>query len=316
MKKIVILLSILLVVLFACFIPVTQQKTISIKAPFYNVYNQLNGSAKWIKWRPDLREIYAADSNKISIKNESRNSFVLKYAGQELDVKASAGVFDIFEQNGNKMLNYSYSVVPQKDQDKTSVTVYKKISAFSYVTELFKPAAMADTHINDLKHFMETDSLRYGFNIFRTKVPGSNVILITRTVLSKNMMPEVGKMSALLTEYFNIHKNVKHAGPLIAQFVPRGKDSIQIKAGFYIDNIAPDYKDALYTRMPKGNTLFAVIFNGKFNQRQAAYSALQQYFADHLWQSAILPFEFYLDNKLPLTDTSKVKVQINFTTYF
>jgi hypothetical protein len=68
--------------------------------------------------------------------------------------------------------------------------------------------------------------------------------------------------------------------------------------------------------MPKGGPLFAAKFSGRFSKRQKIYNALQQYFADRHHQPAILPFETYFDGKLPSSDTDKVNIQVNFTSYY
>ena len=68
--------------------------------------------------------------------------------------------------------------------------------------------------------------------------------------------------------------------------------------------------------MPKGGPLYAAKYTGSFNQRKKVYASLHQYFTDHSYQTAILPFESYLDDKLPTSDTDKVNIQLNFSSYF
>jgi len=313
MKKKVILLSLILVIFAAFFIQIPQQKTITIKGSFFNVYRVLVNPAKWEQWRPDLRKAFDADSNKFSIKKDT-GSFTIKYADLELNVK-SGDSFIINEHSDNGNSSYSYVVMPDKTLNKTLITAYKKISAINYLIGKFRPVSFSDTHITDLKNFMETDSLFYGCRILKTKVPESNLIVIDRLVLTKDKFSEAAKMLSTLQQYLKTH-NVKQMQPLIAQFLTKGKDSAQLKVGIFINKKVNSENEITYNRMPKNGTFYVAGFRGRFNERQKVNLGLQQYFTDHLYQAALLPFETYLDNKLPASDTDRINIQVIFPSYF
>jgi effector-binding domain-containing protein len=314
MKKKVIGLLLLLIIFAACFIPVTQQKNILVKTSFLNIYSLLVSPVKWEEWRPDLKKFIDADSSKISIQKDS-GSFIIKYGDLKLDVKSTGNSFDINEHSDNNTINYNYTLLPDKAANKTLITVNKKNSAINYLIGKLKADPFSDTHITDLKNFVETDSLLYGCKIFKTRVPVSNLIVIKREVLSKNKFTEAKQMFDALTQYVKTH-DVKQVRPLIAQFLRIGKDSAQVNVGFFIDKEVTSDKVITFTRMPKGGPLYSTIFRGEFSKRQKAYNSLHQYFIDHRYQSAILPFETYLDNKLPASDTDSVNILVNFSTYF
>ncbi|MDB5007580.1 MAG: hypothetical protein JWP45_1973 [Mucilaginibacter sp.] len=314
MKQKVILSLLALAILSAFFIPVQQQETISVKSSFLNIYSLLAKPDKWQKWRSDLLKVPLADSDKISIKKDT-GSFIIKYAPHELNVAYQGNSFGITENNNDKTINYSYVIIPDTGLTRTLITVYKKINLARYLFGMFKPVSFSDTHVTDLKNFMETDSLRYGYRIFKTRVPEANLIVIRRPVLAKDRFTEAAKMLSALQIYTKTH-NVRQTQPLIAQFLPKGKDSAQVNIGFFIDRETTSYNDITFMRMPKGGPLYSARFSGQFNKRQSVYDGIGQYFIDHKYQSTILPFETYLDNKLPATDTDKVNIQVNFTTYF
>src|ERR1700743_984842 len=102
MKKIVILLSLLIVVIAAWFIPVDIQQNVAIKAPLLNVYRQLSDPLNWEKWRPDIKRILFADSNKVSIKKDSTTSFRIKYADWGLKVITNENLFTVIDSAENK----------------------------------------------------------------------------------------------------------------------------------------------------------------------------------------------------------------------
>lgn len=315
MKKKVIVLIPLLAVLIACFIPVTEEETLTIKTSFFNLYHVLATPAKWKEWRPDLRKIPSADTSKIAIKKDS-GSFSVNYPGIELNVKVRDGVFDVDDHSGNGSLSYTYLPAPTKARDTTVITVDRKTTAVSYLLHHLTAATFKDTHIYDLKTFMQTDSLKYGCNIFKTHAPDVNLIVITKVVPTKDLFIQAAAELAQLQQFAQKHQ-LKQTQPIIAQFLPRLKaDSTQVKVGLFVNKETVSDHDVIFTRMPKGGPQYAARFSGRFNRRQKIYTGLQQYFTDHLYQQAILPFELYLDNKLPTSDTSHVNIQVNFSTYF
>jgi effector-binding domain-containing protein len=314
MKKKIVFAALLLIILTSLFIPVSEQKTVSINASIFNVYNQLVTPGNWENWRPDLKKIAGDDSTKISIQ-KNKGSFVLRYSDLELSVRAAGGIFYIDDGFGKKTSSYSYVLVPDKDPARTSVTVYKETSALSHLVGKFGQMSFAETHIHDLKNFLETDSLHYGFAIVKTKVPNDNLVEIKKEVLTKDKFSQAAQSFSALQQYVRAN-HAKQMQPVIAQFLPRGKDSTRVNVGMYIDKAVKPGKDIIFVTMPKGGPLYSAKFKGRFNQRQKAYSGVQQYFNDHHYQSIILPFETYLDNKLPVSDRSIVNIRVNFSAYF
>jgi hypothetical protein len=318
MKKKIIVLSLFVLVFAACFIPVTQQITVPVKAPFLTVFNHLSEPSNWEKWRPDLNNAFLTDSDKIVIKKDGPRLFQLKYQDHELNVRSAGYTFFIHDSWNNKTANYSYTVTPIYDKflNKSSVTVDKKTYLFNYLLGKVSTASFEDTHIDDLKNFMETDSLRYGCKVFRIKVPDTSLIIINRGVLKKNQFSEAAKMLPVLQQYIKTHHDVKQVRPLIAQFLPKGKDSAEVRIGIFINKKVDSENGITYARMPKGGTFYFAGFKGRFDQRGKVYAGMKEYFAFHLYQLALIPFETYLDNKLPVSDTDKVNIQVVFPSYF
>ena len=314
MKKKVILLSLLLLAIGTFFIPISQQQTVLIKAPFLNVYRLLSDPLNWQRWRPDLKKDFITDSTKFSIQKDT-TSFAIKNEEKNLGVKMTGNIFTVNDHYQSGASNYDYVIFPDKFPKQTFISVNKNISLFSYLIGKIKPVSFSDTHVFDLKKYMETDSLLYGFKIFKTSVPESFLIEIKKEVFAKNKFDEAAKMLGTLQQFVKTH-NIKQVQPLIAQFITKGKDSTQVNIGLYVDKEVKGENEVNFARMPKGGPLYAIKFNGKFVDRPKVYMALHQYFIDHLYQSAILPFETYFDNKLPVSDTDRIAIQLNFSTYF
>jgi effector-binding domain-containing protein len=315
MKKKVILLVLILIIIVLFFIPVHQQKTILIKSPFLNTYSLLANPAKWEKWRPDLRKVMIADSNKITVKKDT-NSFLIKHENYELEVKYKGNTFEIDEATNGKTASYSYSLIPVADKflNKTIIVADDKTNVLNYLIGKFWTSSFSDTHIDDFKNYMETDSLHYGFKIFKTGVPDSTLIVMQKEVLERDEFTEAAKIMTTLEQYIKTN-NIKQMQPVIAQFNQNIKDSVQVKVGFFINKAVKSGNGIQFTRMPKGGPLYAAKFKGEFSKRGEAYEALTQYFADNSHQLVLLPFETYLNNKLPVNDNDTIDIQVNFGTF-
>ena len=310
MKKLFVLLLLIIVVSAACFIPFTQQKTTLLKLSFLNVYKQLSHPDNWKKWRRDLQNAQITDSSKVAA-GGGNGSFTMTGAKKVINVNYVGTTFNIRE-SGN--LAYSYFLVPDTIPSLTRITVSETTTAFNYLIDKSRSTPLSATHFSDLVHFLNTDSLYYGAAIFKTKVPESNLIVIRKEVLAKDKFNEASKMFTSLKSYIQLN-GIKQMQPVIAQYIPKGKDSTQVNVGFFVDKAIVSTNAVNYMRMPKGGPLYSARFNGEFNRREKVYSALNQYFKDHVFQTAILPFETYLDNKLPKSDTDRINIQVNFTTY-
>ncbi|MDB4901837.1 MAG: hypothetical protein JWQ63_1118 [Mucilaginibacter sp.] len=314
MKKIVVSLLLIVILFVICFIPFTEQKTIIIKASFYNVYQQLVKPGNWKKWRKDLQQIQGVDSTKISEK-KSPNGFKISYDNLKIDVNPVDGYsFKINEINKNKTFEYSYTVVPEKQQDETIIILKQRTSALNYILNKINGKPFSQTHINDFKNFMESVSLYYGYEIVKSKVIDTDIIVLRKTVLAKNKFKEASKSISVLKSYIN-SKGLKQTQPFIAQFFTKYNDSIQLNIGIPVNRKILAEKPIDFMEMPNTGKIYTIKFHGKFMDRSKVYSAAQQYFNDKHITIPILPFETYLDNKVPENDTDQVNIQINFPTF-
>lgn len=313
MTKKAVLLLLLLIVLAVCFIPVTRQKTFLVKASFFNVYQQLAKPRNWGQWRSDLRSLWLSDSAKIS--NTMRpDGFKINAGDLNLNVQIQGYVFAIAAHDKNDKHNYAYTVLPGKFSNATLITVTKTIGLFNYMLTRYNNSLFSDTHVNDLKNFMENDDLYYGYKIIKKRVTDTNIIVLRKLVLSKDKFAEAAKSLTALKQYFSV-RHLTQTQPLIAQFFDKHNDSTQVNIGLPVDKKVPAKNPVTFMEMPSTGYFYTVRFRGKFKDRLKAYAAVHRYFNDRLMPIPILPLETYLDNKLPISDSDTVNIQINFPTF-
>ncbi|HVW14429.1 MAG TPA: hypothetical protein VHB54_11415 [Mucilaginibacter sp.] len=314
MKKIIALLIPLIIILALFLMPATLHETVQVKAPLFNTYTVLMKPEKWVQWRADLREINRKDSNSVHIQGKA-GQFVISASGAELKVSLAGDIFHVDDRLSGTPVSYDFAIIPNKDPANVSVSVYKETNVFHYLLSGIRKDSLDDTHIGDLKTFFETDSLRYGYAIHKTKVPDNDLIEIKKEVLIKNKFQAAATMFASLTQYAQ-KEGAKQMQPVIAQFLPKGNDSVQVDVGLFIDKKITPNDEIAFVNMPKGGPLYTAHFRGRFDRRYKAYDGLRQYFTDRGYQQVILPFESYLDNKLPVSDTDRVNIRVNFASYF
>lgn len=313
MKKIVILPVLIGLLVVLLLIPVDYQTAVPVKGSFLNIYTILSNPQKWKLWFPAFRQVPPSDTAGITVQKDTA-SFTINSPQVGLKVANNGMTFNI-EELAPKERRYSYVVMPLQQGRKTQIIATEKLSLFRYLLAQVSSSYQGNSHVYDFQHFMETDSLLYGCRIFKTKVPEANLIVIRKAVAAKEKFVAAHSMLATLQQFIKEHQ-LTRMQPVIAQFLPKGNDSAQVNVGFFINRETSSAGPVTFVRMPKGGPLYAAYFNGTFNQRKKVYNGLQQFFTDHLYQSAILPFETYLDNRLPTSDTSHVNIKVNFTTYY
>lgn len=313
MKKNAVLLLLLLIILAACFVPVTRQKTVSIKASFFNVYQQLAKPGNWGQWRSDLRPLRLTDSGKI-VNISSPGGFKINAGDINVNVQVQGYVFVITAHDNTGNHDYTYTVLPGKFPNATLVTITKTTGLLNYLFRRYHDNLFSDTHISDLKSFMENDDLYYGYKIVKRRVTDTTIIVLRKVVLSKNKFAEAAKTLTILKQYLYTH-HLTQTQPLIAQFFDKHNDSTQVNIGLPVDKKAPPKYPVAFMEMPSTGYFYTVRFRGKFKDRVKAYAAMQRYFSDRLMPVPILPLETYLDNKLPVSDTDEINIQINFPTF-
>lgn len=313
MKKFIVLILAVVLLSVIIFIPVSQQKAVIIKSSFFNVYKELANAGSWKKWRPDIRKPDQPDSTRI-IERQNRNGFTLSFLTTRLQVSINGYSFGIHEYNADNKLDYSYTVIPGKLPNYTTVVAAESVSLAQYLVHLVSDKPLAETRIDDFKNFMEDADLYYGYKIIRKKVTDTNVVVIRKVVLAKNKFDEAAKTLTALKRFIGA-KGLKQTQPLIAQFFQRSGDSSEVNIGVPINGKVTTQNPVSFMTMPATGSLYTVRFRGKFKDRMSVYAAVQRYFNDRQMPMPLPPFETYLDDKLPQNDSDIINIQINFTTF-
>ncbi|HEY8928413.1 MAG TPA: hypothetical protein VIM55_04445 [Mucilaginibacter sp.] len=291
------------VLFFAGFIPVTKTVSFKINASFFNVYNQISLPKKWMHWQSDLKGI--TNLNDIKTDSAAENLTIKAPSISFKIIKGGLGNF-VIEQNQSK--KYSYVLMPDEKSGKTIVVVSESISIWRYLLTSIAGDATHRTPLGDLKTFMETPALYYGFNI-QKKFTAEKLIVVEKASLSRVGFSEQSRRMLLDLNDFIAKNDLKITSPLQLQYVSEKPDSLQIMMGFPVDKKVASGNKVEYMTMPKGKILIGD-FNGIYKDRRKLYDAMRRYMNDNYIRPMILPFEVFGNNKLPESDTAKVSMQL------
>ena len=313
MKKTFIFFALLFIFILIAFIPFKKQQSVLIKATFFNVYQRLSKPVYWQQWKSDLKNLTVSEKGNL-ITNQKVNGFDIVSDKINLSVVVNGYNFLITEGKGLKKIEYAYTVLPQKKEDETLISIEEKTNIFSNLLSFFVSKDDDNSPINDLKIFMETPRLYYGFDIIKKHVTDTDILVVKKVILAKYKFTEAAKSFDLLKKYA-LANGLNQTQPVMAQFIPKQNDSIELKIGLPVNKKVKNKGDLQFVNMPATGYMYTAKFNGLFKDRNKVFSAVQNYFSDRRMPMPILPFEIYLDNKLPTSETDTVNIQLNCSTY-
>jgi effector-binding domain-containing protein len=314
MKKKVILLSILIAVCAICFIPFTHQKTILIKASFFNVYLQMAKADNWKKWQPDISAALKKNPTQVKISKHS-SGFGISTPNVTLNIKNVDGVvFNTEKTIDGKSIKYSYILLPGSAEGNTIAKTGQKTNLIKLLIGVFDDTDK-NHDMDGLKNFMEDSRSYYGFEIKQTMVSDINIIVEKKTVPVKNKISGIIKIRQELDEFIKLN-HLKAVQPVIADIRTNDPDSVRIMIGMPINKPVAAASDKIqFMHEPEHGKILIGLYKGRYGDRQKLYTAMKNYITDHYLASPEDPYEKYLDNKIPFSDTAFVNLQVNFPIY-
>ncbi len=310
-KKLVIIYSVIIVVVLltaSLFIPVTQINSVTIEANFYNVLAQLNHPGNWIKWQSSLK-INSGGIDHSDIKTDSsHNSFSIKTPVTTFTVNRLTPVsFEVEEKIKNKSSLYALAVESTTLPKKTNVITAERKSLFDYI---FKNDNSAFQTAKDLKSYIDDPVAYYGYSLTIQPVIDTIVLVTEKKMDSANWRKEVSNMHHEL--YAFMRKNdLKQLQPKIISFKNLSEDTLLVRVGVAVDKTVKATKEIECRTMPKGKMLVGE-YQGPFNKRSSLSSSIEKYIIDHAMDRVATPWERYLSDSLPATDTSFVKLKMYY----
>ncbi|MGI4805053.1 MAG: hypothetical protein ACRYFL_09800 [Janthinobacterium lividum] len=308
MKKISFLILLLLAFLLICFIPIQQHKTLNINAQFFITMQQLLQPANWEKWQPEVKKAWQKDPVQVKI-SKHNTVFSIQIPGSIITFSAQGFTFYVDKNSSWHNSRYQFVMIPVLKDGTAMLTINQKTNLWNRLLDLLSQKPEND--LDQLKAFLEDPRQYYGFDIRRTTVTDSNVVVEKRRVSIQNKALEIAGTEQDLKVYVH-QQNLKIVQPIIADIRAIGKDSLRIMIGLPVDKQTVSAGKIEFMHLPSHGRMLTGLYNGKYGGRQKLYLAMKTYIADHNLSSPEDAYEKYLDNKIPVSDTSWVRLQVNF----
>ena len=303
---------ILLVIMIAiiCVWPITQRDNINVSATFDNTMVSIIHLENWKNWYPEIKKAYENDSANYSFKQDSQKIYKITSSGKKFIVHVlSPTSYQVNEVNGSWTDIFAFSVLP--GNDKMQIGLVKK-NPLLFV--LLNKNKAGENALNGLKDYLEDPRSFYGFEIKRGTIRDSIIASSNFKIKKTDVFVKIRDGYQNLQEYIKSNGLKVTDHPSIS-YNPTSDDSLQITIGIPVNKIAPPAKDINCLLLPaKGNVLVG-IYEGKFADRNKIYLAMSKYETDHTFAGVAESFERYLNDSIPSSDSSIIKMELNYPIY-
>lgn len=186
------------------------------------------------------------------------------------------------------------------------------MSIIDYIIPSLWESSLQETGIYRFKSYMEDTKQFYGFDIKPGFVDEKKILVKSKTVSLSEVYTEAATMQTDLHNFINI-KHLKQKGTVMAQFIPKPGDSVQMMVGIPINEKIQSQNGFLYMYMPASKAIIAS-YEGKYQHKKEIYSALGKYMLDKFQHPKIAPFEVYT-YKMPIDSNDVVSFKLNYLVF-
>ncbi|MGN6195108.1 MAG: hypothetical protein ACTHOB_09225 [Ginsengibacter sp.] len=311
-KGAVAVFLILLVIIVASFYPVTQNSTINIDATFDNTFLQVLHIDKWKNWYPEIKQAYTENPASYHISTDSSQKIdTISIPGKRIIVHAVTPMAYDVTETGDDSKSFAFTVFPGINAGKMKIFFERKVPLF---TTLFQKNSGAENPLEGLKNYLETPLEFYGYNIKMAQIRDPTIASLVMKIQQKEIFSKMQMARQQLIKYLE-NNHLQKSGVISVSYIPLQRDSIQLTVGIPVDKIAPADKNIQCLSLPAKGRVLVADYTGLFSGRNKIYQAMTKYLTDHTLSIPAESFERYLNDSLPTSDSSEIKMELNYPVY-
>jgi effector-binding domain-containing protein len=171
-----------------------------------------------------------------------------------------------------------------------------------------------DIAINGLKSYMEDPKEFYGFNIEMGTIRDSVIASTVLKIRNKDVFLKIQDAYLDLLNYIKAN-NLSKAGHISISYIPISYDSLQITVGIPVNKTAPPDKEINCLLLPAKGKVLLGNYEGRFSDRKKIYLSMSKYLTDHSLSIPAESFERYLNDSIPSSDSSMIRIELNYPVY-
>jgi effector-binding domain-containing protein len=294
-------------------LPVTQKTTIYISASFDNTVPQIIKISNWKNWYPAIKEAFNKYPDKYSLtKDSSDKTFTIEIPGRKYIIRVITPMsYLVREENSHWVDIFAFTFLSTDTSGKLKIDVDKKNPL---LFTIFGRNKAGENAINGLKNYLEDPKLFYGFDIQMSKIRDSVIASSVFKIKKSEVFPTIHYGYQNLLQYVRDHNLVKTDHVSIS-YIPISEDSIQLTIGVPVNKEGTAEKEITCLALPARGNVLTGNYEGLFQNRKNIYLAMSKYLSDHALSVPAESFERYLNDSIPASDSSFVKIELNYPVY-
>ncbi|HEY4937160.1 MAG TPA: GyrI-like domain-containing protein [Puia sp.] len=312
-KRVAFFLIIIFILSIVSFLPVTQKTDISLSASFDNIMQQIIHVGNWKNWYPAMREAYKNNPAGYSLAYDpSQKISTINISGKKYIIHAMTPMsYQVREVNSKWVDVFAFTVFSGDTLSRMKISIEKK-NPLLFI--LFDRNKAGENAINGLKSYLEDPKSFYGYKIEMGTIRDSVIASSVFKIRKKDVFLKIHNA------YLNLEQYIKTNGLLKTDHVsisynPISDDSLQITVGVPVNKPAPPDGEINCLLLPaKGNVLVGN-YDGRFSDRKKIYITMSKYLTDHTLSVPAESFERYLNDSIPTSDSSMIRIELNYPVY-
>jgi effector-binding domain-containing protein len=314
MKKGVVIISVIIVLIaIGSFYPITQNSTINISASFDNTILQVIHINNWKNWYPEIKEALKTNPADYRIEEDSsQKKYTIIIPGKKINIlQVTPMSYEINEIGGALENNFAFTVFPGESHSKMKIFLVKKTPL---IYALFRNKKTGESALQGLKYYLETPKELYGFDIKMSEIRDPVIASSAFKTKEGNIFMKIQSTYDELMQYLKVNKLIK-TGHVSISYIPLNGDSIQVTVGIPVNKIAVPDKEIKCLSLPAKGKVLVANYEGKFSDRKKIYNAMTKYLTDHTLSIPAESFERYLNDSIPTSDSSEIRMELNYPVY-
>lgn len=313
MKKIVIAILSAAIIIIALFFPITKNKTIIISATFDNTFPQIIHLENWKNWYPGIKEAYEKNPASYRLEKDStQKKYTIIVPGKKYIIHVISPMsYQVSEISGNWANDFAFSFFPSDTARKIKINFAKKTSLLFSVLRANKAGENA---MKGLKFYLEDPKSFYGFGIEPAQIRDSVIASSAYRIRRKDIFSKIQNAYLNLIQYVKTNGLIK-TGHTSISYSSLPNDSLLITVGVPVNKTALPDKEISCLALPAKGKILVATYEGLFSDRKKIYLAIWKYMTDHTLSAPAQPFERYLNDSIPSSDSSVIKIELDYPIY-
>ena len=314
MKKRIAYVLIFIVVLCIVFaFPVTQKTTIHINATFDNAVPQIIKVRNWKNWYPALKQAFNGTPESYKLTQDSSHKiYIATIPGKKYTISVISPMsYQVKEENSHWVDIYAFTFFPGDSLGGIKIDVENRSPLIFLLLGRNKSGERA---INGLKYYLEDSKSFYGYDIQMGKIRDSVIASSVFKIKKSDVFSKINYGYQHLLQYVRNHHLTKTDHVSIS-YIPISEDSIQLTIGVPVDKEGPAEGETTCLALPARGNVVIGNYEGMFSDRKSIYLAMSKYLSDHALSVPAESFERYLNDSIPTSDSSLIKMELNYPVY-